>query len=63
MTPAARHLEGHERMEAERRAALPGVIVAVHGYPPTLGGGAERPGERTPTCLRTRGYREAVLCV
>ncbi|MGE3908148.1 MAG: glycosyltransferase family 4 protein [Chloroflexota bacterium] len=50
-------------MEEVRRAERPGVIVAVHGYPPTFGGGAERRAERTARGLLKRGYRVAVLCV
>jgi len=63
MVPAGRHPEKTEGLGEVRRAERPGVIVAVHGYPPTFGGGAERRAERTARGLLKRGYRVAVLCV
>lgn len=39
------------------------VLIAVHGYPPTFNGGAERRAERTARHLAARGHAIAVLCV
>ena len=63
MASATRRPEEPERSGTAGRATLPGVIIAVHGYPPTFGGGAERRAERTARGLLKRGYRVAVLCV
>jgi glycosyltransferase involved in cell wall biosynthesis len=63
MASTSRHPENPEGLEEGRRPERPGVVVAVHGYPPTFGGGAERRAERTARGLLRRGYRVAVLCV
>lgn len=39
------------------------ILIAVHGYPPTFTGGAERRAQRTAHALRDRGYDVRVLCV
>lgn len=39
------------------------ILIAVHGYPPTFNGGAERRAERTARHLAARGHAVAVLCV
>jgi glycosyltransferase involved in cell wall biosynthesis len=59
----ARRPEETARPAAVGCATRPSVLIAVHGYPPTFGGGAERRAERTARGLLRRGYRVAVLCV
>lgn len=39
------------------------VLIAVHGYPPTHNGGAERRAERTARRLASFGHDVRVLCV
>ncbi|MHB1131365.1 MAG: glycosyltransferase [Chloroflexota bacterium] len=39
------------------------VLIAVHGYPPTFNGGAERRAARTARHLLARGFDVRVLCV
>ena len=63
MAVDTRHLDDPAQHATASGAARPGVIIAVHGYPPTFGGGAERRAERTARGLLKRGYRVAVLCV
>ena len=63
MAADTRHLDDPAQHATASGAARPGVIIAVHGYPPTFGGGAERRAERTARGLLKRGYRVAVLCV
>lgn len=39
------------------------ILIAVHGYPPTHYGGAERRAERTARGLKARGHDVRVLCI
>jgi glycosyltransferase involved in cell wall biosynthesis len=63
MVPVAMQPDEPDQSGTARRADRPGVLIAVHGYPPTFGGGAERRAERTARGLLQRGYRVAVVCV
>lgn len=39
------------------------ILIAVHGYPPTHNGGAERRAERTARGLAARGHDVVVVCI
>ncbi|MBI5302407.1 MAG: glycosyltransferase family 4 protein [Chloroflexi bacterium] len=39
------------------------ILIAVHGYPPTHNGGAERRAERTARALVAQGVQVRVLCI
>lgn len=39
------------------------ILIAVHGYPPTHNGGAERRAQRTAQALAALGHSVRVLCV
>lgn len=39
------------------------ILIAVHGYPPTYNGGAERRAQRTARAIAARGHTVRVLCI
>src|SRR5258708_7735545 len=56
-------MSANMRAGSERDIDGARILIAVHGYPPTFTGGAERRAQRTAQALHRRGCDVRVLCI